>query len=534
MRSLAGLVIASVGLALGGCADEDSLALGAQCDLNSDCEAPLVCRLERCRNECTVSRDCPLGARCVVDNEGLGSCTLDREDDCTGAEDCPETLHCVVGACRNLCEGDDDCASDATCRPVEDRMACFAPGDVPDAGTPPMDASTTDGGEDAGPRDAATPDGGPPTGVVPCTTDPGLPACAGCTVIDISAGGAHVCAVRSDGRVFCWGRNDHGQLGVAGGASDVPVEVPGITTAVQVSAGVEHTCARLEDDTLRCWGSDAEGQLGDGSTDSTGPTPVTVSSIDGATDVSAGSQYTCAVAAGQAYCWGSDIAEQLGNGDGALDSDVPYLVDAIASTAQGVAASDTHACAVVDTGQVYCWGANNVGQLGRGAPSSGGEGVPAAVSGLTGASQVTTGSQGVTRGHGCARSGGDVRCWGYNDVGQLGTGSTDPSSSPTAVVLTDVADVSAGPSYTCAARSSGELWCWGGSLTGVTSGADTPERFGEVDAVMRVSAGGAGFNHHACAIVAGRAVCWGSNNDGRLGAGIATGMSTSIRAVCGL
>lgn len=111
-----------VALLLAGCSDPElPRALGEQCDLTSDCDAPLVCRLARCRKECATSRDCAAGLDCLLDNDGLGACQLPEETRCDRDSDCPDPLVCTMGECTNRCNCDPemdpcpDCPPGARC-----------------------------------------------------------------------------------------------------------------------------------------------------------------------------------------------------------------------------------------------------------------------------------------------------------------------------------------------------------------------------------------------------------------------------------
>lgn len=102
------------------------LALGEECELNSDCDAPLVCRIGFCRVECTTSRDCAAGLDCVEDNEGLGGCQLPPETGCTNDSDCPAPLVCTMGECNNPCGS---CTSPGPCRDCPPGSECVRDGD---------------------------------------------------------------------------------------------------------------------------------------------------------------------------------------------------------------------------------------------------------------------------------------------------------------------------------------------------------------------------------------------------------------------
>ncbi len=120
-------VAVALGLALAGCSERPVLRTGEGCALNSDCESPLVCRLERCRRECASNRDCDIGSSCVFDEDGLGSCTVESEGTCTLTSECPEPLVCRFGRCTNECEADDDCPAGSACETRDGERGCFDP-----------------------------------------------------------------------------------------------------------------------------------------------------------------------------------------------------------------------------------------------------------------------------------------------------------------------------------------------------------------------------------------------------------------------
>ena len=144
---------------------------------------------------------------------------------------------------------------------------------------------------------------------------------------DITAGYRHSCAVEA-GSVYCWGRNDHGQLGVDPAIttdSPIPVLVPGLSGVISVEAGLYHTCVVLSDDTTRCWGRNDQGVLGNNGTVST-HLPQTPISLDPVSNICAMSQTCASIVGGGAYCWGDNAGGQLGDGF-TTDQLVPTIVE---------------------------------------------------------------------------------------------------------------------------------------------------------------------------------------------------------------
>lgn len=241
------------------------------------------------------------------------------------------------------------------------------------------------------------------------------------TFAGLSGGGAHACGVTDGTRLFCWGSNEAGQLGVGGlgGATTTPQRVG--VGYVSVAAGGFHTCALDGLNNVLCWGGNAHGQLGDGSRlTRTAPSFVTIR----AGALTAGFRNTCILA--PAHCWGRGTEGQIGNGV-LLDGLVPIRVDAEVSFTR-IDAGGFHICGVTEEGEALCWGRGSEGALGTGElPDVEGRPVPVAEDRPW--DRVSAG-----HGHGCAVSGdGAAYCWGRNEVGQLGDGSREDRAAPVPV-----------------------------------------------------------------------------------------------------
>jgi len=353
----------------------------------------------------------------------------------------------------------------------------------------------------------------------------------GSVVVAITAGWGHTCAVTSAGAALCWGSNADGQLG-DGTTIDryTPVVVSGLgsgTTAI--AAAPSHTCAVTDAGTVSCWGSNGAGQLGDGTT-TAALTPVTVQYLSGAAAVTAGHLHSCAATStGAVWCWGSGGAGQLGDGT-RTDALTPVSVSGLGSGVVDLTSGDVHTCALTSAGAVWCWGS---GLLGDG--STGWHLTPSAVRGL--GSGVT--AFGAAMFHTCAvTSAGAVTCWGWNDAGQLGDGTSTSQLTPAAVsgLASGGAGVSAGGWNTCAVTTTGAVRCWGSNDVGQVGDGTTTWRVTPV-AVSGLGSGVAAVStsgRHACAMTGTGALwCWGNNWWGQLGDGTTTSRPTPV-AVSGL
>ena len=262
----------------------------------------------------------------------------------------------------------------------------------------------------------------------------------GATATMIAAGGFTTCAVLSDNSVKCWGRNNKGQLGngTSGTAAvNTPVYaslVPASFTVAHIEIGATHTCAVSGVGATWCWGEFTNGRLGTTGLSNAVTPSATASLGSTASEVAAGGAHTCALlTTGSVTCFGNNNMGQLAQVLATASSSSPTLVN-LASTATHVAAGGQFTCALLSTATVHCFGDNASGQLGSGASGSVRE-TAAVVTGLTGTVvDVTTGTS-----HACAvMSTGEVRCWGLNDFGQLGIGSQSNVSSATAIASLNV------------------------------------------------------------------------------------------------
>ena len=306
--------------------------------------------------------------------------------------------------------------------------------------------------------------------------------CASTAVVDVSVGDRHMCVAFDSGAVRCWGDNSYGQLGQGNSVTlgDQPGELPtddiGAGGAVvQVALGDLHTCARMDTGGVRCWGAGERGQLGHG----------TFATLGTAAD------------------------------------ELPAPEVALGGAASQIAAGERHTCAIVADG-VRCWGSNSYGQLGNETTVDLAAPTGASIKGISDVKQIVAGTF-----HTCALSfSGFVRCWGYNNSGQLGLGSTeaigdDPGEMPPPALTVSgagdmVVSLAAGAAHTCALLESGAVRCWGANgssqLGGVSGtigdgpGEMPPEDVNLGLSAVRVVAG----EQHSCALLTNKRVkCWG-------------------------
>ena len=187
------------------------------------------------------------------------------------------------------------------------------------------------------------------------------------TLKRLVSGRQHLCGITNNDTVVCWGWNDLGQLGLTDTtARYIPTVVTTAGTGIkQLAAGYGHTCVARTNETL-CWGDNSKGQLGDGTTTSSS-NPVTVSALSGVTELTLGKEHSCAVLATNAsYCWGSRQAGQTAQTVDAAILDKTPVVIASLTTKHSISAGDFHTCSIGEGGAVKCWGNNELGQLGDG------------------------------------------------------------------------------------------------------------------------------------------------------------------------
>lgn len=376
------------------------------------------------------------------------------------------------------------------------------------------DAGTPDAADAA---DAAGPDG-----------DADATVASGC-IVQIASGGDHTCARRKDGTLWCWGSNTDGQLGDGTSVDkSSPVQVSALCNAVaEVALGEHYTCARVNDGTVWCWGWNVAGQLGDGTTTDK-IAPVQVLGLASTAAIEVGVHHSCAIKTDASlWCWGQNISGQVGDGTN-ISKSSPVQVVPLGNTTSEISLGSLHTCARKSNGTLWCWGGNSEGQLGIGTTVD--TTTPEQVAAFANA----TAGVAVGGDHSCAlRADGTVWCWGWNQRGQLGDGTTTSKAAPVKVVgLTGATRVAAGRYQNCAVKNDGTSWCWGWNLygqlgDGTTVDKPAPVQVGSLgNAVADVSPG----REHTCALETdGTVWCWGRNSDGQLGNGTNAGTVVPVQ-----
>ena len=290
-----------------------------------------------------------------------------------------------------------------------------------------------------------------------------------------SAGHGANCALTKTGSVWCWGTGEIGQLGNgARNDSNVPVQVldpagsAPLGGIVEIAAGQDHMCAVTSVGAAFCWGDNPSGILGDPQDNGAfTATPVQVSGLSsGVASISGGSSYNCAVTtAGGVLCWGTSGPE----GANGATSATPMAVLNPAGSAplSGVAAIATgydHACALTTEGTELCWGLNSAGQMGNGTEGNV-YNLPTEVlnssasAPLSGVIQITAGEQDSC----VVTADGGILCWGYNAEGEIGENTRPHYDSPVPVtgLTSGVIEIASGYRHNCAILSTGGVMCWG-------------------------------------------------------------------------
>lgn len=357
-------------------------------------------------------------------------------------------------------------------------------------------------------------------------------------MVELAAGNWHSCVRLEYGGVYCWGSNSHGQSGDPDpmhGLVTTPLAVARLGgEAQQLGLGAQFSCAGRGEAGLFCWGRNDRGQLGNGTTaDDFDAVPGQVVDLPrGLVQLSAGFSHICGVFDGGAvHCWGDNEWGQVGNsmtGDGRHFTR-PQAVAGLVGIEALSSGGGLHSCAL-DDGSVLCWGYNSRGQLGNGSGGGGTdhESIPRAIADLTGMRGLGIGNR-----HSCAQGPDSILCWGAGFYGKLGNGEMGSAASfyNIPVRVKDIsmdqspAAVASGFNHSCAIVDNARVVCWGANFDGQLGNGKSGSDAHSAVPVLVTGLGGAVHqivvgNDHSCARLAtGDVQCWGDNADGQLGTG---------------
>jgi alpha-tubulin suppressor-like RCC1 family protein len=292
--------------------------------------------------------------------------------------------------------------------------------------------------------------------------EPDAPSIRG--AVRIACGMTHTCVIGSDGSAWCWGNNAYGALGDGTEKShDQPTRVVGLGAVADIVVTYGRTCARTTNGDVHCWGDSEFGKAGDGRLpDNTGreKTQPGKPILAGASTLTIGLAHACsAMPDGRLSCWGQNNAGSCGQPLRVRYVPRPAFVPKVKEIAS-VSAAESTSCSIDRQGAVACWGNSLYGVLGRAAPPDDTpRDTPIRVPLPSSAVEVAVGSDG----HACARlATGAVHCWGHNENGQLGDGTSVDRNAPAPVTgIAKATRIAAGLGTTCALVEGGHVWCWG-------------------------------------------------------------------------
>jgi alpha-tubulin suppressor-like RCC1 family protein len=348
----------------------------------------------------------------------------------------------------------------------------------------------------------------------------------------IAVGPAPLSAAATTGTsLYAWGYNNAGQLGDGTGTDDHSPEMITLAsgvTATAISAGTYDSLAIGSDGNLYAWGYNNAGQLGDGTTtDRNSPELITLAPGVTPTAIAAGAFHSLAIGSdGRLYAWGSNDQGELGDGT-TTEHDSPEVITlASGVTPTAIAAGYYHSLVIGSDGNLYAWGYNEIGQLGDGTTTE--HDSPEVI---TLASGVTPTAISAVYYHSMAiGSDGNLYAWGDNIYAQLGDGTTTNRLSPEVITLAlgvTPTTISAGGLSSLAIGSDGNLYAWGengnGQLgDGTTTSRGSPERITLASGVTPTAEISAGYDHSLDVGSDGNLYAWGQNNAGQLGDGTTT------------
>ncbi|MGB3887016.1 protein kinase domain-containing protein [Gordonia sp. (in: high G+C Gram-positive bacteria)] len=332
------------------------------------------------------------------------------------------------------------------------------------------------------------------------------------------------CAVQN-GDLFCWGDNEFSQIGDGGtGTHNTPVKVPGLTNVTAVSIGnyrskndgYPTTACAIADGDVYCWGANRYGQVGDGSTEGR-QAPVKVPGLGKSTAIRTAAGTTCAVSVDkELFCWGSGEAGMIGTGNTAEVVATPQKVTALKNVSY-VAGDGSTMCAIAgDDNSAYCWGGNDDGQIGNGTTTQ--TSTPVKVQNLKNVTSISVGGsydreKDLYHRSSCAVADGKVYCWG-NAVDGPGNRTVPVEVSG----IEDPKQVSVDVQGACVVDGSAAQ-CWGNNTFGQLGNGNTEDQMKPtpVTGLTNVKAITTGQSSTCAMDESNEVYCWGASSRGNIG-----------------
>jgi alpha-tubulin suppressor-like RCC1 family protein len=346
---------------------------------------------------------------------------------------------------------------------------------------------------------------------------------------DINPGQSHVLAVKADGTLWAWGRNNFGQLGIGNTIDqNIPQQIGTDNDWVTTGCGGNQSFAIKSNGTLWAWGNNSSGQLGIGNNINSN-SPVQIGNANNWTDVAAGNNFTVALnSSGQILTWGSDASGQLGNGPGGGSLNSPSNIVLSNDKWLAIEAGANYAMAIKHDGTLFSWGANNQGQLGLGNYTN--QHTPQSVSSTLPWIGISCGQEGNNslNQHSLGlKADGTVWSWGDNNLGQLGNTQVSINTNEPQIIssIADIVAVECGWGVSYIRNVSGQVYACGTDTSGAIGNATVGGNSGSFIAISVVPIGwssfSAGENYNVAIKSDGTLWFWGSNTNGQLGNGTA-------------
>ncbi len=360
--------------------------------------------------------------------------------------------------------------------------------------------------------------------------------------------GTVACALKNNTSISCWGTNTNGNFGNGNAAVQLtPVQTiqpTGVSTWSNLYTDNANSCALAATGTnagnLYCWGTGDNGRVGNGSNlDAMLPSLVvmpsgvsswlTVSTVQGAAGA-------CALAnTGDIYCWGAGTNGQIGNGLN-IDESMPTLVNkpGTVSSWTSLSYAGNTACAVANTGNIYCWGVGTTGQIGNATNASNNAPanpvvMPSGESSWNSVRIIGTTVCAIANGTIVAKD--NIYCWGLGTTGQIGSGFNTSESAPRLAVRPGAETIwntlipyNINSSTVCAIGGTGALYCWGAGTAGqIGNGANLSVN---VPTAVATTSGVTSWTMvmigtAVCAMAnTNKIYCWGGGTSGQIGDGL--------------